>query len=186
LIGLTRTRRAGINTKDDTPGPLRACCRPVRRACYTKVATVYSSIATLLRWYSIVCSSTICTQSIIVLSDCIEQHIQLASSPRIIKCHVLPGYEQLQVRPDGIICYHTGRALCHVGRYHSPLSAMIADRLGQWLHAVCSVQAWWHDAAFPPKALDHCYSSSLAVVVTYCYCHCTQQVGGCRSSGVFL
>jgi hypothetical protein len=69
--------------------------------------------------------------------------------------------------------------LCHVGRRSTTLSAMTADRLGQWLHAVCrqaGLVAQCGYFAGGGEALDHCCYSRATV---NCWRY-MQQMGACR------
>ena len=78
---------------DDTPGPCVRVFGPLRCACC--ILLLAGDIVILLRWSWPVYSS-------------IEQHIKHIIPASA--CHVLQGYEHVQVRPDSIICYHTGRS----------------------------------------------------------------------------
>jgi hypothetical protein len=126
-----------INTNlTPTPGPC-ALFGPLRCACYP----VYTTCSMHCDFASLVLD---CTHQFDSTSSCLVLHQWH---------HVLPGYKHISStsRQHHLLPQH-GPGLCVTLVGSTVHSSMIADRLGQWLHAVCSVQAWWHDAACPPTA----------------------------------
>jgi hypothetical protein len=140
LVRLTRTRTSRDKYELDIHPRALACCSGLSDVLAIQSILHAVCIATLLRWSSIVPMN----HQVDSTSSCLVLHQWH---------HVLPGYEHISStsRQHHLLPQH-GPGLCVTLVGSTVHSSMIADRLGQWLHAVCSVQAWWHDAACPPTA----------------------------------